>query len=204
MISYHQWPRRDMHCRTEAPYSESEAQSQRANSNGNYRPQFNVPHLTAVQKWHLSSVWCMYNSGRTQCYSNHSHRSTLLQEGGLWQWLCEAVGEHLNCRYVAQVDLSLSSHICSMIVLDCNVCNCSSVLDSVFDARDQWLWILEYVRDSRDAELVQEMRDLCESHSTYSKGIVFGTGVDWAVDFCFLNRQSTAPPKVMTNPLVNL
>jgi len=30
------------------------------------------------------------------------------------------------------------------------------------------------VRNSRDAELVQEMRDLCESHAAYSKGIVFG------------------------------
>jgi len=30
--------------------------------------------------------------------------------------------------------------------------------------------------DSRDAELIQEMRDLCESHATYSKGIVFGIG----------------------------
>ena len=32
------------------------------------------------------------------------------------------------------------------------------------------------MRDSRDAELVQEMRDLCESHTAYSKGIVFGIG----------------------------
>ena len=30
--------------------------------------------------------------------------------------------------------------------------------------------------DSRDAELVQEMRDLCESHAAYSKGIVFSIG----------------------------
>jgi len=48
--------------------------------------------------------------------SNHSHCSTLLQEGGLRQWLCEAVGEHLSSRYVAQVDLSISSHICIKIV----------------------------------------------------------------------------------------
>jgi hypothetical protein len=32
------------------------------------------------------------------------------------------------------------------------------------------------VRDSRDTELVQEMRDRCESHAAYSKGIVFGIG----------------------------
>jgi len=108
--------------------------------------------------------------------SDHSHRRTLLQEGGLRQWLCEAVGEHLSSRYVAQVDLSISSHICSKIVLGHNVCNCSSVVDSVLDARDQWLWIGEHVRDRRDAELVQEMWDLCESHTAYSKGIVFGSG----------------------------
>ena len=69
--------------------------------------------------------------------SDHSHRCTLLQEGGLRQWLCEAVGEHLSSRYVAQVDLSISSHICSMIVLGRNVCNCSSTVDSVLDACDQ-------------------------------------------------------------------
>ena len=71
--------------------------------------------------------------------SDHSHRSTLLQEGGLRQWLFEAVGEHLSSRYVAQVDLSVSSHICSKIVLGRNVCNCSCAVDSVLDARDQWL-----------------------------------------------------------------
>jgi len=32
------------------------------------------------------------------------------------------------------------------------------------------------VRDHWDAKLVQEMRDLCESHAAYSKGIVFGIG----------------------------
>jgi len=68
---------------------------------------------------------------------DHSHRSTLLQEARLRQWLCEAVGEHLSSRYVAQVDLSISSHICSKIVLGRNVCNCSSAVDSVLDARDQ-------------------------------------------------------------------
>ena len=69
--------------------------------------------------------------------SDHSHRCTLLQEGGLRQWLGEAVGEHLSSRYVAQVDLSISSHICSKIVLGSNVCNCSSAVDSVLDTRDQ-------------------------------------------------------------------
>ena len=66
--------------------------------------------------------------------SDHSHRSTLLQEGGLRQWLCEAVGEHLSSRYVAQVNLSISPQICSKIVLGHNVCNCSSAVDSVLDA----------------------------------------------------------------------
>jgi len=36
--------------------------------------------------------------------------------------------------------------------------------------------LLMHVRDCRDAELVQEMRDLCESHAAYSKGIVCGIG----------------------------
>ena len=69
--------------------------------------------------------------------SDHSHRCTLLQEGGLRQWLCEAVGEHLSSRYVAQVDLSISSHICSKLVLGRNMCNCSSAVDSFLDACDQ-------------------------------------------------------------------
>jgi len=69
--------------------------------------------------------------------SDHSHRSTLLQEGRRQEWLREAVGKHLSSRYVAQVDLSVSSHICSKIVLGCNVCNCSSAGDSVLDAHDQ-------------------------------------------------------------------
>jgi hypothetical protein len=69
--------------------------------------------------------------------SDHSHRCTLLQDGGLWQWLCEEVGEHLSSRYVAQVDLSICSHICRKIVLGRNVCNCSSAVDSVLDTRDQ-------------------------------------------------------------------
>jgi len=69
--------------------------------------------------------------------SDHSHRCTLLQEGGLWQWLCEAVGEHLSSRYVAQVDFSISSHICRKIVLGRNVCNCRSAVDFVLHARDQ-------------------------------------------------------------------
>jgi hypothetical protein len=69
--------------------------------------------------------------------SDHSHRCTLLQQGGLRQSLGEVVGEHLSSRYVAQVDLSISSHICSKIVLGRNVCNCSSAVDSVLDARDQ-------------------------------------------------------------------
>jgi hypothetical protein len=63
--------------------------------------------------------------------SHHSHRCTLLQEGGLQQWLCEAVGKHLSSRYIAPVNLSISSHICSKMVLRRNVCNCSSVTGRV-------------------------------------------------------------------------
>jgi len=70
-------------------------------------------------------------------YPDHSHCSTLLQEGGLQQWLCEAIGEHLSSRYVAQVDLSISSHICSKILLGRNVCNWSTAVDSVLDAGNQ-------------------------------------------------------------------
>jgi len=77
------------------------------------------------------------NSVHIEAISDHSHCSTLLQEGGLRQWLCGAVGEHLSSRYIAQVDLSISSHIFSKIVLGRNVCNCSSAVDSVLDARDQ-------------------------------------------------------------------
>jgi hypothetical protein len=40
---------------------------------------------------------------------------------------------------VAHVDFSISSHICSKIVLGRNVCNCSSAADCFFDARDQLL-----------------------------------------------------------------
>jgi len=108
--------------------------------------------------------------------SDHSHCSTLFQDVGFRQWLCEAVGEHLSSQYVAQVDLSISGHICSKIVLGRNVCNCIATVDSVLDAHDQRLWIGEYVSDRRHAELVQEMRDLCESHTAYSEGILFGIG----------------------------
>jgi hypothetical protein len=68
--------------------------------------------------------------------SNHSNSSAMLQEAGVWQWLWEAVGEHLSSRYVAQVDLSDSSHSCSKTVLGRNVCNSGSGVDSVLDTRD--------------------------------------------------------------------
>jgi hypothetical protein len=55
----------------------------------------------------------------------------------LRQWLCQAVAENLRSQYIAQVDLSISSHICSKTVLGHNVYNCSSVVDCVLDTRDQ-------------------------------------------------------------------
>jgi len=48
------------------------------------------------------------------------------------------------------------------------------MVESILDAGNQRLSIRGHVRDSRDAELVQEMSDLCEFHSAYSKDIVFG------------------------------
>jgi len=108
--------------------------------------------------------------------SDHSHHCTLLHAGGLWQRLCEAVGQHLGSRYVTQVDLSIARYICCKIVRGCNVCNYSSTVDPVLDARDQWLWIREHMRDCRDAELVQEIQDLCESHAANSERIVFDIG----------------------------
>jgi hypothetical protein len=51
--------------------------------------------------------------------------------------VCEAVSNHLSGQYIAQVDLSISSHVCSKIVLRRNVCNCSSAVDSNLDASNQ-------------------------------------------------------------------
>jgi len=102
--------------------------------------------------------------------------------------------EHLSSRYVAQVNLSVSSHICSRIVLGCNVCNCCSTVDSVLDARDQWLWIGEHMTDSWDPELVQMMQDLGESHAVYSEGIVFrisrGLGSQLLLSWTQVDRSS--------------
>ena len=67
----------------------------------------------------------------------HSHRSTLLHEGWLWRWLCEAVSKYISSWYVAQVDLSISRHICSKRVVGHTVCNCRCPVDSVLDGRDQ-------------------------------------------------------------------
>jgi len=136
--------------------------------------------------------------------SDHSHRGTLFQECELQQWLCGTVGEHLCSPYIAQVDLSISSHMCSKIVLGCNVCNCNSAVDSVLDAHTQWLWIGGHVRDSRDAKLIQEMRDLSVSHAADSKSIEFGIGHGLAVDFGFLDLWLPALPKGITGPLVGL
>jgi len=107
---------------------------------------------------------------------NQTHRSTPLRAGGLLPWLCEAVGGHLSSQYVTQVDLSFSGHLFSMTVLGRNVCNCSSAINSVLDARTQWQWIGEHMRDGWYAERVQEMRDLCESIAANSQSIVFSIG----------------------------
>jgi len=56
-------------------------------------------------------------------YSDYADLSTLLQEGGHQQWLCEAVGDYLSSWYIAEFDLSISSHICCKIVHGRNVCN---------------------------------------------------------------------------------
>jgi len=108
--------------------------------------------------------------------SIHAHSTTLHQDGGFWQRVCEAVGKYLSSQCLAQVDLSISSHICSKIVFGRNVCDWISAVDSVHDARDQWLWFGEHVRESQNAELIQDWRDLGESHEAYSRGIVFGIG----------------------------
>jgi len=72
----------------------------------------------------------------SEANSNHSHCGTLLQAGGLWQPRCEAVGKHCSSRYIAQVDLSISSHNCSKIVVGCKVGNCSSTVGSDLDAHN--------------------------------------------------------------------
>jgi hypothetical protein len=69
--------------------------------------------------------------------SDDSHHGTLLQDNRFRQQVCEAVSKHLSSQYIAQVDLSISSHVCSKIVLRRNVCNCSSAVDSNLDACNQ-------------------------------------------------------------------
>jgi hypothetical protein len=70
---------------------------------------------------------------------HYSHCSRLLQEGRLRLWLYETVCKHLGSPYVAQVNLSISSTICSKILLGPNLGNCSAAVDSVRDTRDQRL-----------------------------------------------------------------
>jgi hypothetical protein len=56
--------------------------------------------------------------------------------------------------------------------------------------------------DRRDAELDQEIfvnLMQCTPKGQYSASVV-----DWVVQFCFLDLQLTAPPQVMTSPLVDL
>jgi len=108
--------------------------------------------------------------------SDHSHSSIQLEDGGHWQWHCEAVSNHLSCCYVAQINLSISSHICIQIVLGRNVWDCSFSVDSFLVARNQWLWMRDHNVDSWDAKLVQQLWYLSESQAVYSKGIVFGIG----------------------------
>jgi len=100
----------------------------------------------------------------------------LLQEGVLHQWPWEAVGNHLCSWYIAQVDLSISSHICSIIVLCCNVYTCCCMVYSVFDTRNKRLWMGQYGTDGQNALLVQELRLLSESHTAYTKGIASRIG----------------------------
>jgi len=45
--------------------------------------------------------------------SDYSHGGVLLQDGRLYQRHCEPVGEHYSRRYTAQVNHSISSHVCS-------------------------------------------------------------------------------------------
>ena len=122
----------------------------------------------------ISVTICMHIEAISKSNSIYSHGSTLLPEGRLWEWLCEAVCEHLSSRYIAHVNLSISSHIFSKIVLDWNAYNSSSAVDAVINACNRWLWIGEYLRRSRNTELVQVMWGLCQSDAAYSKGIVFG------------------------------
>jgi len=105
--------------------------------------------------------------------SDHSHCRTALQDDGLQQWLCEVVGEHLSSQYIAQVDLFIPSHICSNILLGSNVCNCSSAVDSILDARDQHLSIGQHLKNSQEAKLVEEMWDMSQSHAAYFEGVLY-------------------------------
>jgi hypothetical protein len=91
----------------------------------------------AIISEHTEAISEAIPNSNPEAISDHSHCRTQLPEGGLWQWLCKALGEHFSSRYVAEVDLSVSSHICSRKVLGRNVCNCSSAVHSVLDARDQ-------------------------------------------------------------------
>jgi len=118
--------------------------------------------------------------------SDHSYCSTVLLASGFWQGLCEAVGEHLSSWYVSQVNLSISSHICSKILLGHNVCNCTSARDCVLNACDQWLWIGEPISNSRNAKLVDKMDDFCEFHAAYSEAILSSIG-------CGLGSQLLLP-----------
>jgi len=66
----------------------------------------------------ISNSSTMYNSEAIseaipKSVSNHSNCDTLHQEGGLLRGYCEAVGRHLCSRYVAEVNLPISSHMCT-------------------------------------------------------------------------------------------
>jgi len=65
-----------------------------------------------------------------------SHHCLLLQEGGIYSGFGDTLCEHLSSWYVAQVDLTISTLICCEIILDCNMYNCSSKVDSLLDPRN--------------------------------------------------------------------
>jgi hypothetical protein len=71
----------------------------------------------------VTETFSVHIEAVSESNSDHSQCSTLLFERGIRQWHWEAVGEHLRSWYVALVDFSVCSHICSKIGLGRNVRN---------------------------------------------------------------------------------